>query len=236
MPDVVRRETGGAGGDEETAHAVVGAGPDDGDVGDRAVGDPHLGAVEHPVAPVPPGVRAHGARVGAGVRLGQPEAADEPAGGHAGQPLLLLFLRAVLPDGVHRQGALDGDEAAQAGVDGFEFQAGQAVGHGTGTGAAVALQVHAEHTRLAQPSGEFPRGYGSPLEPVRDVGAQVAVAHGADGVADVAFLVGQQGVDPEQVEGVEGRGRHRCLLAAASARTRRLTRRPTAQLTSRQDS
>ena len=57
-------------------------GPDDRDVGDRAVGDPHLGAVQDPVVAVASRARAHRAGVGAGVRLGQAEAADRLAGRH----------------------------------------------------------------------------------------------------------------------------------------------------------
>ena len=59
--------------------AVLGARPDDRDVGDRAVRDPHLRAVQDPVGAVAPRGRAHRARVGARVRLGQPEAADRVA-------------------------------------------------------------------------------------------------------------------------------------------------------------
>ena len=65
---------------------LVGLRPDHGDVGDRAVGDPHLGAVEHPVVAVALGPGPHPGRVGAEIRLGQPEAADRLAGGHPRQP------------------------------------------------------------------------------------------------------------------------------------------------------
>ena len=79
---------GGVGRHDEAADPAVvrSARPDDGDVGDRAVGDPHLRAVEHPVGAVEAGAGAHRGRVGAGVGLGQPEAADRLAGGHPRQP------------------------------------------------------------------------------------------------------------------------------------------------------
>ena len=75
------------GGDDEAADAVVGLRPHDGDVGDAAVGDPHLRPVEDPVVAVAPRAGAHVGRVGAEVGLGQPEAADRLAGRHPRQPL-----------------------------------------------------------------------------------------------------------------------------------------------------
>ena len=90
--------------------------PDHGDIGDGAVGDPHLPAVEDPVVAVTPGARPHRARVGAGVGLGQPEAPDRLAGGHARQPFLLLLLASPAPDAVHRQRTLHRDQRAHARV------------------------------------------------------------------------------------------------------------------------
>src|SRR5438876_121156 len=80
--------------------------------GDRPVRDPHLRPVEDPVAPVPARGRAHRAGVGAGVGLGQPEAAEQLARVHGRQPALLLLLRAPPPDREHRQRALHRHEAA----------------------------------------------------------------------------------------------------------------------------
>jgi hypothetical protein len=53
---------GGVGGDHEAADAVVGLRPTPRRRRPRAVGDPHLGAVEHPVVAVAPGVGAHPGR------------------------------------------------------------------------------------------------------------------------------------------------------------------------------
>ena len=83
------------------------------------------------------------------IRLGEAEAADRLAGRHPGQPLLLLLLRAVLPDREHGQRALDRDQAAQAGVGGLQLPAGDAVGDRAHPGAAVTGQVHAEQAELA---------------------------------------------------------------------------------------
>ena len=71
--------------DEEAADlAVLGARPDDRDVRDRAVRDPHLRAGQDPVGAVAARVRAHRAGVGAGVGLGEAEAADRFAACIAG--------------------------------------------------------------------------------------------------------------------------------------------------------
>ena len=146
--------------------------PDDGDVGDRAVGDPHLLSVQDPVGAVAARARAHRAGVRAGVGLGQPEAADRLAGGHPRQPLLLLLLRAPAVDRVHRQRALHRDEAAHAAVAGLELQAGQAVGGGAGAGAAVALAGACRARRACRARGASSRRDRRLLEPVADVRAR----------------------------------------------------------------
>ena len=53
-------------------------------------------------------------------------------------------------DRIHHQRALHGNEAAQAGIAAFEFLRHQAVGDVGHSGAAVALQVRAKKSQLAQ--------------------------------------------------------------------------------------
>ena len=69
-----------------------GLGEDGEDLGDAAVGDPDLGAVEDVVLAVGAelGAGLDAAGVGAGGRLGEGEGGKVLAGGHAGQVLLLL--------------------------------------------------------------------------------------------------------------------------------------------------
>ena len=74
---------------------VAGAGHDLVEVGVAAVGGPGLGAVEDVVVAVAPGRRTHRGRVGAGVGLGEAVGAEQVAGEHVGQPLLLLLLGAL---------------------------------------------------------------------------------------------------------------------------------------------
>src|SRR5690606_10647418 len=138
--DLLGGEAGRALLHDEALDALVGLRPDDGDVGQVAVGDPHLRAVEHPVAAILAGVGLHVGRVGAAVRLGQAEAADHLAGGHARQPLPPLLLRAVGVDRVHAQRGLHADEAAQAAVAALQLLADQAVADRVEAGAAVFLR------------------------------------------------------------------------------------------------
>ena len=52
--DVPRSETSGPPRHEEALDALRGIRPYDGDIGDAAVGDPHLDAIQNPVSSVPP--------------------------------------------------------------------------------------------------------------------------------------------------------------------------------------
>src|SRR5215472_5853471 len=90
LVNIAGGETTGAAGDEETADAVFGVSPDDGNICDRAVRDPHFGAAENPVCPVPFRICLHAGRVAAVIWLSKPEAPSRVARSHAGQPLFLL--------------------------------------------------------------------------------------------------------------------------------------------------
>ena len=158
-------------------------------------------------------------RVGAEVGLGQPEAADRLARGHARQPRLLLLLAAVLPDREHRQRALHRHERAQAAVARLQLTAGHAVGGRARPGAPVALQVHPEQAELTDLRDELPRE--DPLvEPLPDL-RQDPLAHpAADGVADHPLLVAQERVEVERVGRPQRRHQKssgRAARAAASA-------------------
>ena len=88
--------------------------PDDEHVGERRVADPGLGADE-PVAAVDLlGSRRHAAGIGAGVRLGEPEAADELAAREAGQVLAPLVVVAIGVDRIHDERALHAHHRAKA--------------------------------------------------------------------------------------------------------------------------
>ncbi len=213
--NIARGEAAHAAVDEETADPLLGRGPDDGDVGDRPVGDPHLGAGQDPVGAVAAGAGLHARRVASVVRLGEAETADGLPGRHPGQPLVLLVLRAVFPDREHRQRALDRHEAAQAGVGGLHFPAGHAVGDCPHAGAAVTRQVHSEQAELAELRDQL-AGERSGLEPVGDVGHDPVSGELAHGVADEALVVGQLVVDLQQVSaGWLSSARHGLVLICA---------------------
>src|SRR5436309_2006495 len=86
---------------QEATDPLLAAGPDDRQVGDVAVRDPALGAVEDPVRAVATRPRGHPGGVGTELRLGQTEAPDHLACGHLRQPPLLLLLRSVTIDREH---------------------------------------------------------------------------------------------------------------------------------------
>ncbi len=113
--------------------------PDDKHVGDRRIGNPHLGTRQL-VAAVD-GFRAglHAARVGAVIRLGQPEAADELARGEFRQVLFPLSLAAISVDRVHDEARLHAHHRAVAGIDPLDLARDQAVADVVEPRAAVAV-------------------------------------------------------------------------------------------------
>ena len=78
-------------------------GPDDSDVGDRARGDPHLLAVQHVLFPDSASARAHSARVGTEVRLGQTKTAKLFALLKCRKPFLFLLFAAECVNRIHDQ-------------------------------------------------------------------------------------------------------------------------------------
>ena len=87
------------------------------EVGLAAVGDPGLGAGQHPAALRGPRLRRDGRDVGAGLGLGQAVGAQPVAGQQPGQQLLLLVRRAELGERVAGQAVhRDADRHGQPGV------------------------------------------------------------------------------------------------------------------------
>ena len=151
--DLRRGETLGAAFDDEAADLAVELRPDHGDVGDRRVGDPHLGAGEAIAAGDFLGAGDHRAGIGAVVGLGEAEAADEFAGGELRQIFAALRFGAVGVDRVHDQRGLHRHRRAVAGIDPLDLARDQAVGDVAEAGAAVFLRdgraEQAERAHLA---------------------------------------------------------------------------------------
>ena len=103
------------------------------------------------------------------------------------------------------------DQRADPGVAGLELEAGQAVRDGGRAGAAVALAGACPARRARRARGPA-RGRGSAASRTsRRRRAGCGRRRSADGVADRALLLGQQGVDRVQLEGRLGGGRHGLL-------------------------
>src|SRR2546426_2497793 len=159
--DLARREAFGALLDEEAAKPLLGAGPDDGQVGDIPIGAPALGPADNPVVPVATGASGHAGRVGAELGLGQAEAADPPALRQPRQPALLLLFRAVAMDRKHAQGSLDRDKTAQPAVAALQFLAGESVHDVAHAGGTITLQMHAEHPQAGELGNDLHRKGGA---------------------------------------------------------------------------
>src|SRR5205823_12331863 len=136
--------------DDEAGNAVGAASPDDGQMGDLRVGDPELAPGDGPALLRAHRARVHRAGIAAVLRLGEAEAANHLSGGHLRQPLLLLRLGPVAPDGVHREAGLHGDEGAQAGVARLQLVASEPVRRAPHARAPIALEVGAEQSELRQ--------------------------------------------------------------------------------------
>ena len=111
--------------------ALTGLDEGDDDVGGLARRDERLRAVDEVAAVDLLGGRLDAAEVGSGTGLGHREGAENLAGRHARQPLLLLLLRAHVHDVRHGEVVLDAEgarERALAGLDDlFEHDRAEAV-------------------------------------------------------------------------------------------------------------
>src|SRR3546814_17499337 len=108
--------------DEPPDRTVVRVGfrPDDEDVGDRRIGDPHLCAFEAIAAFDLLGARTHARGVAARVGFGQAATADQFAAGKTGQEALFLLLAALGVDRVHPERALRRTGRAISLIDALE--------------------------------------------------------------------------------------------------------------------
>ena len=186
---------------EETADlTVVVFRPHHEDVGDRRVGDPHLGAGQLIAAVGLARAGFHAARVGAMVGLGEADADDPFAFRQLGQVLLPLLLGAVGVDGVHAQARLDAQTRAIGRIHALELAGDEAVGHVVDSGAAVALE------RRAQESQRPHLGHDLTVEALvamglQDARHQLVLGVGPRAVANHALLLAElvledQGVIP----------------------------------------
>src|SRR5690606_25187287 len=206
------------GGHDEALDAVFGLRPDNGDVGQVAVGDPHLGAVDHPVAAIPARVRLHVRRIGAAMRLGQAKAADDLTGSHARQPLAPLLVAAVGEDRIHAQRTLHADEAADARVAAFQFLADQAVLHTAHAGAAVFFRQRGTEQAEAGDLRDQLAWETALVEALADDRQYLLVGESRHRVLDHPLLVGQQGTDIVEIGRIEAHGQEAPVATGRWAR------------------
>ena len=107
--------------DESTDLAVVVAGPDDHHVGDRAVADPPLVPVQHPLVTLPPRPGFQRNHVGAVLGFGQRKGAESFTGRHPWQILGLLLFGAQHRDGRHREPGMYGVQGGDAAIAAGQF-------------------------------------------------------------------------------------------------------------------
>ena len=134
----------GGGRDEEAGEPAVlllrvGLGEDQRDLGDVAERDPHLLTADPPAAVDLRRAGPEVGGVGAGVGLGQPEAAEDLARAETGQPALLLLLAAPALDRAGDERGLDRDDGAGGAVGAADLLDDQPVADVVEAAAAVLL-------------------------------------------------------------------------------------------------
>ena len=181
----------------------VGLRPDDEDVGDRGVGDPHLRAGKAIAAGDLFGPRPHTAGIGAGIGLGEAEAADPFAGRELRQIFLPLLLGAVGMDRIHDEGRLDRHGRAIAAVDPLDLAGDKAV--------ADIAERRRRHSRAgwsrragrARPSRVMISRSNRSSRKAEDARQQLLLGIAFGRVAHEPLLVGKLRVERERVGPVE---------------------------------
>ncbi len=123
----------------------------------------------------------------------------------SGKPVFFLLVGAEGEDGVHDEGGLDTDEAADAGVSALELLHDEAVldvGH---AGAAVAVEVGSKEAELAHLRNELAGEVAFAIA-LFDDGDEVVLDELARGVAGEALVVGEESVEADEVDPFEFEG------------------------------
>ncbi len=173
------------------------------DVGDRRVGNPHLGAGQPVTIRHLLGAGLHAAGIGAGVRLGQAKAADPFAGRELGQIFLALVLVAIGIDRVHHQRGLHRIHRAIAGIDPLDLARHEAIGDVARIGAAIFFrQGNTDQAKFAHLMEDVA------VDLLLQIGLanarqQLVLRIGARGVADHALVFGELLVEHERIVPLE---------------------------------
>ena len=136
------------GGNSLPAGRGIGFCKDDEYAGDAAVGDPGFCALEFVDGVVADGAGLDCGSVGAGLRFGEAEGAENFSGGEALQVFLLLRFRAEIEQGDLDGGIGDAQGGGHGGVDAGHFFQHEDVGDGVQAGSAPGFGHH--HAAAAQ--------------------------------------------------------------------------------------
>ena len=217
---------------EKAANTFIRLRPDDREVCDGAVGDPHLRAIQNPISALLARERLHVRWIRSAVRFGESEAADHFACSHLRQPALLLFFAPECVDRIHAQARLHGDETAQARIAAFELLADEAVRDSVQSGASIAVNRASQEAKLCDAGNELLRK-ALVLEAFADDGNDLIVDVLGDGVLHHPFVLAQHRAHVVQIDRIEfggGQGlgdcRHDVHLGRRSYRSVLYTSRP----------
>jgi hypothetical protein len=187
------------------AELGLGLGVDHHGVGVGAIGDPHLGAVEHVVAAGLDGPQLHADDVAAGTGLAHRQrphvfAADQP-----GQVLAALGLAAVALDLVHAQVAVRAVAQPDAGAGAADLLHGDHVRQVAHAGAAVLFgHGDAEHAELAHLAPQVHRKLVAAVG-LRRARGDLGLGEGVHGVAQGVDLFAELEIQAGQVHGASPR-------------------------------
>ncbi len=188
--DFRRGETFHAFFDDKTDDsAILSFCPNNCDISDGRVGNPHFGTIQDVGIAVVFHVGKHPVWIGACIGFGEAEAADEFAFCQFGQVMATLLFGAEFINRVHHQRTLHGSHGAHAGVAAFQFLHDDAVGD----------FVHAAAAILCREGGAKGTDFGQTLEKVCRAFGTVGVVF--DDRADFGFHPVAHGIAGEQVFG-----------------------------------
>ena len=127
-----------------------GLGPDHEHIGNRAVRDPHLGAIDDVATVGFLGDGLHSRRVGPGIGFGQTKAPDQRACSQTRQVFLALLVASIGVDRIHHEGALYAHHRPIPAVDAFDFAGDKTIAHIARTQTAELFgDGHTQQTHLA---------------------------------------------------------------------------------------
>ena len=193
--------------------------PDDKDIRDGRVRDPHLRAAEPISVGGLFGTGFHRAGVRAGIGFGQAETAYPLARGQFRQVFPALLLGPIGMDRMHHQRGLHAHHAAIAAVHPLDLARDQAIGDVRGRRAAVIFgQRHPQQAQCPHFAKDLAFGH-LVFIGVQNPGQQPALREIAGGIADHALVVVQLVVQPERIGPIASR--HPRRLAGGMAMTGR---------------